>query len=79
MPLVEAQLIRQCRVEHDTGRRASQDYVEILGDLGNLLGYARSRNICNFLSCKIYEDRNNQSVTLLPGLYKAGRDPLIFI
>ena len=67
------------RMLHDIGQRASQDCVKIFDDLGNLLGYARSRNICKFLSCKTDQDRNNRSVTLPPELYKAGRDPLVFI
>ena len=75
MPLVVAQPTRQHRAKYDIDRRASQDYVKIFGDLGNLLGYARSYNIYNFLVCKIDQDRNNQSVTLHPRLYKAGRDP----
>ena len=79
MPLVVAQPTRQHRAKYDIDRRASQDYVKIFGDLGNLLGYARSHNIYNFRSCKTDQDINNRFVTLPPGLYKAGRDPLIFI
>ena len=67
--------MRPCRTRHDTGRRASQDCMKIFGDLGDLLGYTRSHNICNFLSCKTDQDRNNRSVTLPPKLYKVGRDP----
>ena len=48
--------------------------MKIFGDLENLLGYVRSRNICDFLSCKTDQDRNNRSVTLPLELYKAGRD-----
>ena len=66
--------MRPCRTRHDTGRRASQDCMKIFGDLGDLLGYTRSHNICNFLSCKTDQDRNNRSVTLPPELYKASRD-----
>ena len=39
--LVEAQRARRRRVKYDLSQRASQDCVMILGDLQNLLGYAR--------------------------------------
>ena len=61
--------------KQDIGRSALQDYMKIFGELVNLLGYARSHNIFNFLSYKTNQDVNNRSVTIPPRLYKAGRDP----
>ena len=61
-----------CEARHRSA--CLQDCVKLFGDVGNLFGYARSRNICSFLSCKTDQDRNNRSVTLPLELYKAGRD-----
>ena len=71
--------LRPRRTRHDTGRRASQDCMKISGDLGDLLGYTKSRNSCNFLSCKTDQDRNNRSVTLPPGYIRWVGTPLKII
>ena len=65
-----AQLWSACTI------RQSED---ILATKEDLFGYDRYRIPCKYLSYSQIDLGLNQLVTLPPGLYKAGRDPLEFI